>query len=482
MPDPFDPTLAQPSPDGLAAAHVDPSTIALLAEVELDAAAIAELVQFLRADDPDLPSNWHLPPLLLAAEHLGSCPVCSGVRAGVVGAAAAALSGPVPGGTVATREVHLAAALAAFDGSTATGPHGDTEVRAAGLAIRNRRPWRRPRTPRAGLGVGPASGGTSGGSPSSNWAFVRDRRVLLAVAVVLAISVPLVVNGGRRNRPAASKAADTTSTRTTVADTTAAARSKAAGPTGAVATQAEDEPAGGGIAEADTTSASTDQATTGAAPVIASADLGTSASASASASGIAVPVAPSAPLASVSTTPATTQPTIAPATAPAPSTKSAATPVAAKRSAVSTQRPSDAALATARTTVPAAATGVLARADAAENAGSKPARDLGTLGSFTDDEAALVAFTAAGSAAPTGALAAKAPAPVPGDVSAPAAAAPAASGADGRCVRALIGADTVARADINGVAILIVSFSESSPGRVQLLTADGCAVRLDRTR
>ena len=481
MPDPFDPTPAQPSPDGLASAHVDPSTIALLAEVELDPATIDELVRFLLADDPDLPSNWHLAPLLVAAEHVRSCSACSRVRAGIVGAAVAALSNPVPAGTVATRDAHLAAALAAFDGSIAKAPYGDTAGRAARLdTVGTRRPWLRPRAPRAGVGVGQASGGSSGGAPSSTWAFVRDRRVLLAVAVVLAIAVPLAVNGGRRNRPTASKAVETTATQPTVPDTTAAtARSKAAGPTGGVAAQAEGEPTNDGIAGADTTSASADQATAGAAPVVAAADLGASPSASA----IAVPAAPSAPLASVSTTPATTQPTVAPVRTPVPSTKSPATPVAAKRSAAPTSRPSDPALAAAGTTVPAAArTGVLASADVAENGGSKPVRDLGTLGSFTDEEAALAAFAAAGTAAPTGALAAKAPAPVTGDVSAPAAAAPAVSGADGRCVRALIGADTVARADINGVAILIVSFSEPSPGRVQLLTADGCAVRLDRTR
>lgn len=475
MPDPFDPTPAQPSPDGLASAHVDASTIALLAEVELDAAAIVELVRFLLDDDPDLPPNWHLAALLVAAEHVGSCPACSGVRAGIVGAAVAALAAPVPAGTVAARDAHLTAALAAFDGSIARAPYGDTEARAAGLdTVRTRRPWLR--APRAGLGVGPASGGPSAGAPSSTWAFARDRRVLLAVAVVLAISVPLVVNGGRRNRPAASKVADTTTAQTTVADTTAAAaRSKAARPTGGVAAQAEGERIGDGLAEADTTSAGADQATTGAAPVIASADL------RASASTVAVPAAPSAPLAAVSTTPVTTQPTVAPVTTPAPSTKSTATPLAARRSAVSTSRPSNAALAAAGTAIPAAArTGVLASADATENAGSKLVRDLGNLGSFTDEETALVAYAALGSAAPTGALAAKAP-----DVSAPAAAAaaaPAVSGADGRCLRALIGADTVAHADINGVAILIVSFSEPSPGHVQLLTAEGCAVRLDRTR
>ena len=480
MPDPFDPTPAQPSPDGLASAHVDASTIALLAEVELDAAAIVELVRFLLDDDPDLPPNWHLAALLAAAEHVGSCPACSGVRAGIVGAAVAALAAPVPAGTVAARDAHLNAALAAFDGSIARAPYGDTEARAAGLdTVRTRRPWLRPRAPRAGLGVGPASGGPSAGTPSSTWAFARDRRVLLAVAVVLAISVPLVVNGGRRNRPAASKVADTTTAQTTVADTTAAAaRSKAARPTGGVVAQAEGERIGDGLAEADTTSAGADQATTGAAPVIDSADL------RASASTVAVPAAPSAPLAAVSTTPVTTQPAVAPVTTPAPSTKLTATPLAAKRS-VSTSRPSDA-LAAAGTTIPAAArTGVLASADATENAGSRLVRDLGNLGSFTDEETALVAYAALGSAAPTGALAAKAPAPVTGDVSAPAAAAaaaPAVSGADGRCLRALIGADTVAHADINGVAILIVSFSEPSPGHVQLLTADGCAVRLDRTR
>ena len=482
MPDPFDPTPAQPSPDGLASAHVDASTIALLAEVELDTAAIVELVRFLLDDDPDLPPNWHLAALLVAAEHVGSCPACSGVRAGIVGAAVAALAAPVPAGTVATRDAHLTAALAAFDGSIAGAPYGDTEARVAGLdTVRTRRPWLRPRAPRAGLGVGPASGGPSAGAPSSTWAFARDRRVLLAVAVVLAISVPLVVNGGRRNRPAASKVADTTTAQTTVADTTAAAaRSKAARPTGGVVAQAEGERIGDGLAEADTTSAGAGQATTGAAPVIASADL------RASASTVAVPAAPSAPLAAVSTTPVSTQPTVAPVTTPAPSTNSTATPLAARRSAVSTSRPSNAALAAAGTTIPAAVrTGVLASADATENAGSKLVRDLGNLGSFTDEETALVAYAALGSAAPTGALAAKAPAPVTGDVSAPAAAAaaaPAVSGADGRCLRALIGADTVAHADINGVAILIVSFSEPSPGHVQLLTADGCVVRLDRTR
>ena len=479
MPDPSDPTRAQPSPDGLASAHVDASTIALLAGVELDAAVIAELVGFLLDDDPDLPSYWHLAPLLLAAEHIESCLVCDGVRVGIVGAAVAALSGVLPAVTVATRDAHLAAALAAFDGSTARGPYGDTEAQAGALEARTRRPWLRARTrrPRAGLGVGPASGGNPGGFPSSTWAFVRDRRVLLAVAVVLAISVPLVVNGGRRNRPDAAKAVETTTTQTTVADTTAAAaRSKAAVSTDGVVAEAEGESTGDGIAQADTTTASADQTASGPAPVIAGADPGASA--------IAVPAPPSAPLASVSTTPATTPPTVAPITTPVPSTKSPATPVAAKRSVVSTSRPSDAALAAVATTVPAAAarTTVLASADTADSAGSKPVRDLGTLGSFTDEETALVAFAAAGSPTPTGAPAAKVPTPGTGDVSGPAAAAPAVSGADGRCARAVIGADTVARADINGVAVLIVSFSEPSPGHVQLLTADGCVVRLDRSR
>ncbi len=126
-------------------AHLDASTLALLAEVELDEMSIRALSEDLSADDdflatfhpPSDPTNpsadgsstvypWTTNGLLEAAKHLSACEQCTTERTALLATFTTAWAQPAPAlapvtnATDTEMDRHIAAALSAFDQSVAS--------------------------------------------------------------------------------------------------------------------------------------------------------------------------------------------------------------------------------------------------------------------------------------------------------------------------------------------------------------------------
>jgi len=172
--------------------HVNDETLALLGECELAPDEIRRFASELLADDPSLDAQWHEPALLLAAAHVAGCPLCTSRRAQLLVLSSAALAEALVGSAETSpqqRESALTAALAAFDsmhpstGAVAADPHRvapHRDVRSPSTT-----PWWKrlgASGPRSGTG---SSAGTSGGS----LALARQRWIVGAVAVAVALGV-----------------------------------------------------------------------------------------------------------------------------------------------------------------------------------------------------------------------------------------------------------------------------------------------------
>ena len=497
MPDPFEPmehNAGEPRRAGRP--HLDAGTIALLADVELDHDSVSELARFLLEDDPVLPIDWQEAGLLQAVEHLRGCVECMAARAAVPPAAAAALVIEVNPAHAARLDMQIAAALAALDERDERSARSARSARSSGW-----RAWFGGRSSTGGPSgsASPAAGGTS-------WAFSRDRRVLMALAVMLAIAVPFLVGTARTHRPNAAKVA-TVAKATTTLDTT---------------DSSDSERVGGGSSGAGDNSAET---------TAAAAEIAPEAAAGALSAPVSDPPVPfDAQGANDTAPPAPPGPTVALVAAPSPSAVSTAAPAPAHSSPAAAKKST--ASVTPAPPVASASSGAASEAGPVSDGPNANGFDLGNLGSFPDDDAALAAFGRAGDGVPATARAAAttaaltptaaadaiapstaAPTPPTSTPSGPAVAAAAAapesgggstvppvtvppvtpvpttipstrppSAAFAACANALRGADRFALAEIGGAATIVASFATPPPGHIQLIAVDGCVVRRDRPR
>lgn len=487
MPDPFEPMPHNAGePRGAGRPHLDAGTIALLADVELDQAAVSEFARFLLEDDPQLPIAWHAAGLLDAVEHLRGCAECSTARTAVLPAAAAALvieAKPSSPARAALLDAQVAAALAAFGEPgvhvAAADPSSSASTARSSRSTRSSRwrGWFGAGNRTGGLGSSSGSMPSPGSASGASWAFARDRRVLMALAVLLAIAVPLLVGTARSHRPNASKVVTVAKTTTTLQTAESSDRERADGGSSGAGDNATDTTAAAQLAP---------QAAAGALSATPATDPPVSFDAQAAND----TAAPTPPLPTADPAPAPS-PSAAPTAVLAPATP-ASTPAAAKKSATA---------ATPAPPVASASSGATSEGGVVSDAPSAHGLDLGNLGSFPDDDAAVAAFGRAGDAM-TAAAPGRATAEGSAARAAPAGpAAPSAAGAAivptesttipvarppsasvAACANALRGADRFAVVDIGGASMIIAAFGTPPPGHIQLIAVDGCVVRRDRPR
>ena len=193
--------------------HVDATTIALLAEIDLEMGAddvlsgasvegVRDLARDLLADDPDIELDWRETGLVQAASHIATCSFCSMRHRSVAQLSATELHAPATKITVdpARMELAVEAALTVFDAETPVSHARSDLVHATGTTATTKRPeavkppwWQKLFGSNASTSGGSASGRSSDTSPAISF----QRGVLIAGVGVFVVVSAIVLRPGQ---------------------------------------------------------------------------------------------------------------------------------------------------------------------------------------------------------------------------------------------------------------------------------------------